>query len=99
TGWQREVTYPSGKSVTRQFDGAGRLDHLDIDGRTVDFRWTGEIYRGRVHEWSDVPGPDAMQVGIELDGLGRGVRLSTYAVGISRTGAPFNMPWANEYCE
>ena len=59
----------------RRFDHAGRLDAVEIDDRLIDMHWTGEIYTGRTHEWSEDGSIDPMEHVVELDGLGRAVHL------------------------
>ncbi len=97
SGWQRELTYPTGKVVTRSMDELGRLDTIAVDGRLIDFRWIGELYAGRDHDWAGDPNVDLMTESVTLDGLGRGVRLQTDM--LDHASGPLNAAWADEYCQ
>jgi len=70
--WQRELIYPSGKTVQESFDASQRLETLVLDpgwGRTADLSWLGSQPAGRDHTWNVNKQP--LEQSATFDGLAR----------------------------
>ena len=101
--WETQVTYPSGKTVTRVSDRVGRLSLLTVGNSptsitsSVDMHWLGGLSKGRSHDYG---GTDPLVESRLFDGLGRLSSLTYSAVDLDpMTGQPNSPSWGQDYCE